>query len=28
MGWAYYNKKEYVSAEKYYNEALQYYRDG
>lgn len=28
MGWAYYNKKEYVLAEKYYNEALQYYRDG
>ena len=28
MGWAYYNKKDYVSAEKYYLEAVGYYRDG
>ncbi|MBC8392985.1 MAG: tetratricopeptide repeat protein [Deltaproteobacteria bacterium] len=28
MGWAYYNKKDYVSSEKYYIEALRHYRDG
>lgn len=28
MGWAYYNKKDYISAEKYYIEALRHYRDG
>lgn len=28
LGWAYYNKKEYVLAEKSYNDALDLYRDG
>jgi tetratricopeptide (TPR) repeat protein len=28
MGWSYYNKKEFPTAEKYYNETIQYYRDG
>ena len=28
LGWAYYNKKEYKLAEKYYLEAINYYKDG
>ncbi|MFC1857091.1 tetratricopeptide repeat protein [Thermodesulfobacteriota bacterium] len=28
LGWAYYNKKEYELAEKYYTKAINYYKDG